>query len=257
MKRKNSRSRRARRKNNPISVQDGIDGSSRIYQVFNPLPYIKSVAMSYLLVGSSFVFLVLPFTNTALGEFEKPVELAGFCLDNDLSFGANPFTVKDAEPEIKKVGKTDTMVSKHPVLYKKIISIVKNTPMEKMALDISNGDTETAAFLVGIAMKESKFGIYSPKKNGRDCYNYWGYRGRENPTASGYSCFSSREQAVKVVGNRIHELIGRGANTPSRMTIWKCGSSCEGHSRESVRKWIADVSIHYHQLRAVSEIAKN
>jgi len=128
--------------------------------------------------------------------------------------------------------------------------------MEKMADAISGRDRAVAAFLVGIAMKESKFGIYSPKKNGRDCYNYWGYRGRENQTASGYSCFDSPEHAVKVVGDRIESLVKRGVKKPSQMTVWKCGSSCAGHSPESVSKWIADVNIHYYQLNPPDHITK-
>ena len=67
--------------------------------------------------------------------------------------------------------------------------IIKGTPMEKMSDYIVKRDKPVAAFLVGIAMKESKFGKYAPKKDGADCFNYWGYRGKENTTKSGYSCF--------------------------------------------------------------------
>lgn len=141
-------------------------------------------------------------------------------------------------------------------LYKEILPIIKNTPMEKMSVEIAKRERPVAAFLVGIAMKESKFGVYSPKKNGGECYNYWGYRGRENTTASGYSCFNSPEHAIKVVGDRIEELFDRGAVTPAKMITWKCGYSCAGHSPESVKKWIADVSIHYYRIFNDVEIAK-
>jgi len=107
-----------------------------------------------------------------------------------------------------------------------------------------------AAFLVGIAMKESKFGVYAPHKGGRDCYNYWGYKGRENTTASGYSCFNSPEHAIQIVGKKINSLVARGISNPAQMISWKCGSSCAGHGAESVRKWIADVGIYFHKIKS-------
>lgn len=133
-------------------------------------------------------------------------------------------------------------------LRAQINQIVNNTPMEAMVEDITQRDRVVAAYLVGIAMKESKYGIYSPKKDGTECFNYWGYRGKENKTKSGYSCFNSPEHAVQVVGDRIKTLINYGRNTPEEMVVWKCGYSCDGHSDESVAKWIADVSINYYKL---------
>jgi hypothetical protein len=132
--------------------------------------------------------------------------------------------------------------------------------MEEMIEEISNKEKIVAGFIVGIAMKESKFGIYSPKKNGRNCFNYWGYRGKENPTKSGYSCFNSPSQAVGVVSKRIESMVDNGAKNPSQMIAWKCGSSCAGHSAESVSKWIADVGIHFYQINkasAAEQIAKS
>ncbi len=134
-------------------------------------------------------------------------------------------------------------------LHKKIEQIVANTPMQKMAEDIAGQEKIVAAFLVGIAMKESSFGKHSPRKNGRDCYNYWGYKGGHNPTGGGYSCFNSPEQAVRVVGKRIEKLVIRqGRNNPSKMIVWKCGSSCAGHDSAGVSKWIKDVSINFYKI---------
>jgi hypothetical protein len=141
-------------------------------------------------------------------------------------------------------------------LHKKIVSIIKDSPMEKMAADIAKRDKPVAAFLVGIAMKESKFGKYSPKKNGDDCFNYWGYRGKENTTLIGYSCFDNPGQAIKIVGDRIESMVKQGAKTPADMISWKCGSTCAGHDPESVRKWISDVAINYYQINAIEELAK-
>jgi len=141
-------------------------------------------------------------------------------------------------------------------LHKKIMPIIKNSPMEKMAIDISKRNKPVAALLVAIAMKESKFGKYSPKKNGVECYNYWGYRGKENTTASGYSCFDNSGHAIKVVGDKIESMVKRGAKTPADMISWKCGSTCAGHDPASVRKWIADVAINYYKINTKEELAK-
>jgi len=204
-----------------------------------------------------------------------PVGVACFIL---ITFsGAEPYSilpankceaevVQSCEPLLytKKPTSTNNVVitKKSPTtienpMRKKITSIIKNTPMEKMLEPIINRDKQVAAYLVGIAMKESKFGKYSPKKNGAECYNYWGYRGKENTTASGYSCFNSPEHAIQVVGDRIESMVKRGARNPAEMISWKCGSTCAGHDPDSVRKWIADVSIHYYQLVPSGQIAKN
>ncbi len=135
-------------------------------------------------------------------------------------------------------------------LEKNINSLVAGYPMEKMAPYISAKEKRTAAFLIGIAKKESNWGKYSPKLNGKDCFNYWGYRGQEeNVTPSGYTCFDSPKQAVDIVGKRISALINdSNLSTPEQMIVWKCGWNCAGHSDESVDKWIADVGIYYNKV---------
>jgi len=135
-------------------------------------------------------------------------------------------------------------------LEKNISTLVAGYPMEKMAPYISAKEKRTAAFLIGIAKKESNWGKYSPKLNGKDCYNYWGYRGQgENVTPSGYTCFDNPRQAVNVVGQRISDLINdSNLSTPEEMIVWKCGWNCAGHSNESVDKWIADVGIYYNKV---------
>jgi hypothetical protein len=156
---------------------------------------------------------------------------------------------------VKKCDLSKQKIS-YSALHKKISPILKNTPMEIMTGEIAKRDQPVAALLVGIAMKESKFGRYSPKKNSKDCYNYWGYRGKENTTASGYSCFDSPEHAVKVVGNRIGSMVKRGAKTPADMISWKCGSTCAGHDPVSVKKWISDVAINYYKINPPVQIAR-
>jgi len=130
---------------------------------------------------------------------------------------------------------------------KKIREILSGYPMEKMIEAIGKKDKETAAFLVAIAKKESDWGKHAPSKSGRDCYNYWGYKGGYNPV-QGYSCFDSPEQAVEVVGGRIDTLTDKGLNTPERMVVWKCGSSCSWDRPEAVASWIGAVRTYWSKL---------
>lgn len=131
-----------------------------------------------------------------------------------------------------------------------IAGIVKNTPMAAMVDPISEKDRTVAAFIVGIAMKESKFGIYSPKLGGRDCYNYWGFKGGGKTVAGGYTCFGSPEDAVDAVGNKIEKMVRKGVRNPAQAISWKCGSSCAGHDPGGVRKWIADVGVNFYKINS-------
>ncbi|TSA46142.1 hypothetical protein D4R51_00615 [bacterium] len=135
-------------------------------------------------------------------------------------------------------------------LKEDVAAIVKNTPMSAMTEAISQKSRPVAAFIVGIAMKESKFGVYSPKLAGRDCYNYWGFKGGGPTVAGGYSCFSSPEQAIDAVGGKIEKMIAKGVRTPAQAISWKCGSSCAGHGAENVQKWISDVAINFNKINS-------
>ena len=132
----------------------------------------------------------------------------------------------------------------------KYYNLVVGHPIEEMLPYIAKCDSETAIFLIAIAKKESDWGEHSPKKEGKNCYNYWGYRGTYNQTDSGYSCFDSPEQAIEVVGRRIGELLAKNIDTPQKMVVWKCGSSCAGHDPASVRKWISDVALYRDKLNS-------
>jgi hypothetical protein len=136
-------------------------------------------------------------------------------------------------------------------LKKQLNLILSGTPMEKMIEPISQQDKLIAAFLVGIALKESQLGKHSPKLNGQDCFNYWGYRGkRVRMGTGGHTCFDSPEDAVETVAKRLQTLaIAQHRNTPDKMIIWKCGNSCANHSPESVSKWIKDVSIYFNKIK--------
>lgn len=131
-----------------------------------------------------------------------------------------------------------------------IQDLVKGYPIEDMLPYILEKDRIVAAFLIGIGKKESNWGKRVPVLDGQDCFNYWGYRGvRRLMGTGGHTCFNSRKDAVDTVALRIESLIySSKIDTPAKMVIWKCGYSCDGHSRESVRKWIADVDMYFKEL---------
>ncbi len=120
-------------------------------------------------------------------------------------------------------------------------------PIEGMSEYIARFDEKTAGFLVSIAKKESSWGERVPVLDGRDCYNYWGFRDPDNTLGSGgHTCFTSPEQAVRQVGKRIRELVYTyDRDTPREMVVWKCGSSCSQDISGSVQKWISDVDWYY------------
>ncbi len=131
----------------------------------------------------------------------------------------------------------------------KILDMVEGYPIEQMVPYIIEKDTIVAAFLVSIAKKESNWGKRSPKYQGGDCFNYWGYRGTNRVGSGGHSCFSNPKEAVDIVGKRIEYLVHDAQlNTPEKMIVWKCGSSCATHGKYGVRKWISDVSIYFDKL---------
>ncbi len=129
--------------------------------------------------------------------------------------------------------------------------LVSGRPIEIMIPHIAKRNRKVAAYLVAIAKKESDWGRHTPKKNGQECWNFWGYRGAENPTDSGYSCFDSPEHAVEIVGNRIEKLINQQIDTPTRMVVWKCGRDCEATGGQAAaNKWISDVAHIYKKLES-------
>lgn len=131
--------------------------------------------------------------------------------------------------------------------------LLKGYPLAKMAPEIAKQEPEIAALIVGIARKESQWGLRSPKKNG-DCFNYWGYKGSGGRgVGMGYACFATREEAIEKIATRLEKLVDkRGTSKPNALvTPWKCGNSCATHSPESVRKWVSDVNQYYTKVLAM------
>ncbi|EKE25322.1 MAG: hypothetical protein ACD_5C00206G0001 [uncultured bacterium] len=130
----------------------------------------------------------------------------------------------------------------------KIYALVGDAPIKEMVPYISKRDDKVAAFLIGIAKKESSFGLASPSKDGKTCYNYWGYKGSAGRgTGMGYACFASAEEAVNIVGNRIEVLVEKNRSTPAKMVdTWKCGTSCKGDP--GAPSWVSTVALYFDKL---------
>lgn len=137
------------------------------------------------------------------------------------------------------------------ILENNVRALVSGYPIEAMASRIALENKTTAAFLVGIAKKESNWGKRVPRdEQGNDCFNYWGWRGAgSRGIAMGHGCFGSREEAIGIVSGRLDTLIQKyRRDTPAEMIVWKCGTDCAGHSPESVRKWISDVDFYFKKI---------
>ena len=160
---------------------------------------------------------------------------AGMCFDK-IKFDIN--TPAPSVEAVKTVSPRETQIKK----------MVAHSPIREMAPFIAKKDKKVAAYLVAIAKKESNWGVYSPKKEGKECYNYWGYRGPENTTESGYSCFESPAQAVNIVGNRLADLIEKKIRTPRDMVVWKCGRNRADQRTASAAKWVRDVNLYYKKM---------
>lgn len=150
----------------------------------------------------------------------------------------------------KNAGETKTPVKIISKTEREIMDMVSGYPMERMVPYIAKKDKVVAAFLVGIAKKESDWGKRSPKLGGKDCYNYWGFRQeREKMGSGGHTCFDSPKDAVNTVSDRIDELVNEEKrNSPREMVIWKCGYDCSWDSAYAIQKWITDVDFYFKKL---------
>ncbi len=157
---------------------------------------------------------------------------------------------QDTDQEEKEGG--NALSSEEKDAASLIDGLVAGYPIEAMTDSIAKYDRDIAGLIIGIAKKESNWGKRVPRaSDGSDCFNYWGYKGAgSRGIAMGHGCFGSPEEAVQAVGNRLTELVAkRNADSdPKNMIVWKCGSSCAGHSPESVKKWISDVEQYYRQI---------
>jgi len=129
-----------------------------------------------------------------------------------------------------------------------IKEMVKGYPIEKMIPYIAEKNKIVAAFLVAIAKKESGWGVHVPVYQGQDCYNYWGWIGKNRVGSGGHTCFDNPEDAVNTVAKRIEFLVSNEKlDTPKKMIVWKCGD-CGWDSAAAMRSWIDDVDYYFKKL---------
>jgi len=202
-----------------------------------------------------FIVLALSLSRTASGEsasaHTKPIPSTPAVtytpefLENEAA--RIVFSSEDSRPEDPETA----------AFRMQLENLLSGYPMETMIPAMLEKDRSVAAFLIGIAKKESNWGKRVPlDASGGDCYNYWGYRapGSLGTQRLGYGCFETPEEAIAVVGGRIETLAFEyRRDTPSEMIVWKCGSTCAGHSPQSVSKWISDVSLYYGKVLAMAQ----
>ncbi len=158
-----------------------------------------------------------------------------------------PFLSWRDEAECLPIPEADT---NDTALARELDLLLSGTPMHAMIPELVSLERPVAAFIVAIAKKESNWGKRVPTKDGIDCYNYWGFKSQgTRGTALGHACFGSREEAVERVSSRIRTLVYEARrDTPGKMVIWKCGSSCAWDRPENVARWIRDVALYYHKV---------
>lgn len=216
----------------------------------NSILFVFIGVMSIGLLGK---FWMLPSTSYAYAYTGEQADVQR--LESPLFEKQNIFAVENEEKNKKaSVGKSES--SNEDAMKKEqsgdlegnLFEIVGNTPIREMVPFMAKRDKKVAAFLVGIAKKESGFGIASPSKNGNDCHNYWGYKGvGSRGDVSGYSCFGSAQEAIETVGDRIETLVNKNLSTPARMVdTWKCGRSCSGDPGAS--SWVSTVALYFDKI---------
>jgi len=215
---------------------------------------ISSRNMAYMpLVGAMALGMVSAFSlERVIGEGAQAEEAKIVYVDRGMSeavygegLGEDP--VFDTERLLAELASEDPDTKE---FERRVRGMVAGYPIEDMVPEIVKRDRTVAMFLVAIAKKESDWGRRVPVLEGQDCYNYWGYRGIRNMMGTGgHTCFNSRADAVETVGNRLSTLINEyGLDTPEDLIVWKCGSTCGGHSSYSVQKWISDVELYYGKM---------
>ena len=155
-----------------------------------------------------------------------------------------------SEQESPIVQKSEEEIRKEN-FKKELSAMVKGHPIEAMVPYIAEKDRETAAYMIGIAKKESNWGERKPVLDGEDCYNYWGFRLKaERMGSGGHTCFDNPKDAVNAISKRIDQIIERNdVESASDMIVWKCGSNCAvTGGQDAANKWIRDVDIYVKKI---------
>jgi len=195
------------------------------------------------------------FGKTTEARTNNSIERAGLSLKNA------QITAEEIDP-LGRIGKGITTINKEKMISRENGEIdsaeapfaeeekdnalnyemLVGYPIEQMIPSIRKQDENIAGLLVAIAKKESDWGKYSPSIAGQDCFNYWGLKGRGRTVGSGYRCFNSPDEAVQAVSDKIGAFVAKGMDTPAKLVVWKCGSSCASHDPKDVQRWVGDIN---------------
>lgn len=238
---KNLVKRYAKIQENVSDIPKNISQRLSLGQLWN-LSMVGAIVLG--MVSMTFIYRYFGVGASALGDTQK----ISSDQQTEQVLGAEDIknkdeTVKYIQEMIQNVEET-----RKGEFEKELKKMVKGYPIEDMLPYIVEKDRMVAAFLVGIARKESGWGKHVPVLDGKDCYNYWGYRGiRKKMGTGGHTCFDSRKDAVDTVAKRLEYLIEeKKLNTPAKMSIWKCGSACDKDGQ--VHKWISDVDLYFSKI---------
>ena len=185
--------------------------------------------------------------NVAKTDGERPATVSESPAASDTSDQTDDRFVNEVSDDLESLRE----VKKKEEFETKIREMVAGYPIEDMVPYILGKDKIVAAFLIGIAKKESAWGKRVPLLKSHDCFNYWGYRGKRRFMGTGgHTCFNSPKDAVDTVSRRLEKLVyTEKIDTPAEMMVaWKCGYDCSAHSKADMKKWIQDVDIYFHQL---------
>lgn len=239
----------------------------------NPASKISMVRMWNISIVASIIFGMFSMAmiyrylgQTVSAKIQENKTAIEYQIENQRETLKKDTTKKEIDKNISQINEENSAIDINAInellsekseknnLEEEIKQMVRGYPIEDMAAEIAKQDRVVAAFVIGIAKKESGWGVHVPVLNGQDCYNYWGYRGiRDRMGTGGHTCFNDRKDAVETVAKRISFLVSsKKLDTPSKMVdVWKCGShsNCGATGGQAAAdKWARDITIYFDNL---------
>lgn len=175
------------------------------------------------------------------------IALTGLIIFTGYFVLAKQYYYKNFVPQVVHIEQKNPKEIKIENFKKELGALVAGYPIEAMIPYIAQKDRATAAYMIGIAKKESNWGKRKPVLAGVDCYNYWGFRAtRERMGSGGHTCFDNPKEAVDAIAKRIDQIRERNdVESAKNMVVWKCGSNCAVTGGQAAAdKWIVDVDMY-------------
>ncbi len=205
-------------------------------------------------------FLLLPFvqaqpSNSVRGQGRDSVRLTEALCAIDTHVPWKSTMLSDGRRMMQAFCNKSSQSVQEVQRVARLRAYLKGYPMVQMVDALAQQDPIIMAYLVAMAKQESNWGKRVPVLNGRDCFNYWGFRAkRPRMGTGGHTCFDSPEDAVATVARRVRELVyDYGRTTPRKMLVWKCGRSCATHDPAGVERWVSVIGRYYRQVLAITQ----